>query len=125
MGMLSVSQPAQHPDPSAGIMDSTGNSTDAASQQAGCGSQHATVSWQGAGASQHVVGAGMQAGGVPQPCIRLISQPAEAGLIVTKVARVTTRVHCRARRIERFIVISGGFAKGKVKGRLFVDCKAS
>lgn len=79
------------------------------SQQTGAGSQ------QGSGSQQ--------VGADSPPRMRLSSQPAEAGLIPTKVARVTARVHRRAWRIDRFIFISGGGCRGQNRSDFRV-CRA-
>ncbi|EMI42476.1 hypothetical protein RRSWK_05088 [Rhodopirellula sp. SWK7] len=89
------------------------------------GSGQHTGSGQQTGSGQHVGGSGQQTGGAgqagsgqqagagSQPRMRLISQPAETGPALRKVANVTTRVQRMARRIERFIIVSEGVAKVK------------
>jgi hypothetical protein len=102
MGTDSMTTPSQHPMPGAIIMAAGSSQAGSISgaQQTGSGSQ--------------TTGVGSQYVGVEsQLRIRLSSQPAEAGLIPTKVAKVTTRVHRRAWRIDRFIFISGGGRKGQ------------
>jgi len=76
--------------------------------QLGTGSQKTGSQAGGAGAEQTL---GSQQAAWP-PCIRLSNQPADAGLMLRKVAKVTTRVHRMARRIERFIIFSGGGSQG-------------
>ncbi|TWT91483.1 hypothetical protein [Neorhodopirellula pilleata] len=89
-----------------GAIDSPHATTGA---QTGAGSQQ-TGSQAGGAGTQQVQG--WQQAASP-PCIRLSNQPADAGLILKKVAKVTTRVHRMARRIERFIIFSGGVRKGQ------------